>query len=151
MEIDIVGPQCHLIAARNINHIFNCKLLTFPHYCFVFLCVRVSLCVLVCLFEGLIPKEGEKVTRHCLRAENDSVLSILVCSLFDVDCCKYLQHDRKQSGQYTVSMHIDICCDLFSIKLHMLGVLDICIFQMLELLLEPFIIIAQWYIVTGMI
>ena len=33
MEIDIVGPRCHLTAAWNINHIFNCELLTFPHYC----------------------------------------------------------------------------------------------------------------------
>lgn len=39
----MVGPQCHLTAARNINHNFNCKLLTFPHYCccvFVVVCVR---------------------------------------------------------------------------------------------------------------
>lgn len=49
MEIDIVGPQCHLIAAWNINHIFNCKLLTFPHYCFLFfpskcVCLGVYVC-----------------------------------------------------------------------------------------------------------
>lgn len=50
MEIDIVGPRCHLTAARNINHIFNCELLTFPHYChriFIFFfvlfkCTRAS-------------------------------------------------------------------------------------------------------------
>lgn len=48
MEIDIVGPQCHLTAARNINHIFNCKLLTFPHYCFAFF-FSFSKCLYACV------------------------------------------------------------------------------------------------------
>ncbi len=63
MEIDIVGPQCHLTAARNINHIFNCKLLTFPHYCFVvfFFSLQVCVCVWECL-KGWYQQWGKRST-----------------------------------------------------------------------------------------
>lgn len=93
MEIDIVGPQCHLTAVRDINHIFNCKLLTFPHYCFVWFFFSPSVCVCPCffVFERLIPTVREKVNHWRLRAKNISVSSSLALSLFlmwtDVNIC----------------------------------------------------------------
>lgn len=102
MEIDIVGAQCHLTAPRNINHIFNCELLTFPHYCHRVLLIFLFSFFLSAPVRASESGEGWGKKRSAIGVYEQMKHLFYPFSLFlplslCVDRCKYLWHDTSPS------------------------------------------------------
>lgn len=97
MEIDIVGPRCHLTAARNINHIFNCELLTFPHYCHRIFFFLFFLSAPVRASRGRVGERKGQPLVSISRWHICFILSLFLSLSLCVDRCKYLWHDTSPS------------------------------------------------------